>query len=222
MIACIYGHSDIVDILLASGADPKPIDPFSLSAQDYAAYSGFLSIAGKLRLFERGLHSRTPNHGRRIAKPLWRPKTIPLSKIFVNLGTLNTKKRVDTVDLGPYLQRYPTNPYPETSFSVSISGIGAAGFIEPIRLPILDDRGSFPSLFLAEELENAKLVFNISRFTVTMLEPGKHIGTAIALLSSLKQGLGADRESSIRDYTIPIYGNETMCFMAPSALALSL
>lgn len=72
--------------------------------------------------------------------------------------------------------------------------------------PILEDMTNNPWHFRTTTPSNANLLFNLHHETVTADEVrnDNHIGSAVALLDSLKQGLGPARESLIRDHTIPI------------------
>jgi glycerophosphodiester phosphodiesterase len=57
------------------------------------------------------------------------------------------------------------------------------------------------------------LVFKLYEASSNSKDPGILIGTAIALLDSLKEGLGAARESLIRNYTIPVLEKHSLEFM---------
>ncbi|KAI9772905.1 MAG: Glycerophosphocholine phosphodiesterase [Geoglossum simile] len=212
IVACVEGHLPIAEILLQAGANQGTTDVFGLTAKDHAAFRGFLPLAERLTASNLGNSSYIPRstHTETRARP---PSPTDETKIFVNLGSLNTHKQVSAVDLSPYLSVQPYNPYPETGFSVKICAIGASGSSDMIQLPVLDDTANDPWLFLAKDVSEVKLVFNIFNANTDPQEHCVVIGSAVALLESLKQGLGLTRESFIRDYTIPILEKHTLEFI---------
>ena len=70
-----------------------------------------------------------------------------------------------------------------------------------------------PCRFVTENAGSFKLAFNVFHADTTTHEMGPLIGSAVALLESLKQGLGSIRESLVRDYTVPILKKDTLEFI---------
>ena len=70
-----------------------------------------------------------------------------------------------------------------------------------------------PWRFTTKNVTEFKLAFNIFRADADVQDRSAIIGSAVALLDSLKQGLGPKRESLIRDFTIPILRKDTLEFM---------
>jgi glycerophosphodiester phosphodiesterase len=70
-----------------------------------------------------------------------------------------------------------------------------------VQLPILEDRSNEPWHFVTDDPSRAGLSFKVFSAVNGGEQP---IGTAVALLDSLKQGSEAARESLVRDYTIPV------------------
>jgi glycerophosphodiester phosphodiesterase len=202
IIACVQGNQSVVETLLGAGADEKICDVFGWTARDHTAFRGFWPV-GKL------LAATPPESSTRIPKIQLRetnalpPCSTNETRIFVNIGTLNTREPKPAVDISPYLTRFPYNPYPEIGFSVTISAVDATGSTGPIELPILNDATNYPHVFTTTDLDKVQLVFSVFKANIDMKE-GEHIGGAVALLSELKSGLGPDRESLIRNYTIPV------------------
>jgi glycerophosphodiester phosphodiesterase len=81
--------------------------------------------------------------------------------------------------------------------------VGATGSTGLIQLPILNDATNYPYVFTTTDLDRVQLVFSVFKSNVD-IQGGEHIGGAVALLAELKSGLGPDRESLIRNYTIPV------------------
>lgn len=140
------------------------------------------------------------------------------SQIFVNLGSFDTRKHVIPVDLSPYLSPDAGPPRLETGFSVRIQAVGGSGLSHEIQLPVLEDTTNEPLLFSATDPSEVKLEFNIFH-TSTSTDRGSVqrdavlIGSGVAILKNLKQGLKSKRETLIRDYAIPILGRETLKFI---------
>ncbi|KAK7409373.1 Glycerophosphocholine phosphodiesterase [Neonectria punicea] len=114
------------------------------------------------------------------------PRRSPInSVIFVYLGTLDLFEETSEIDLAPYRRRISPAQMPDTCLDLSIYLVGAAA----------NKSTSDP--------DSAAIAFKI-----TSLLEKKPIGTGVALLGSLKEGLGANRESRVRDFTIPLVSDQ--------------
>jgi len=241
-IACVQGHLSIVEHLLQAGASQETRDPSGWTARDHAAYRGHIKVAERLRASDAGNSASIPSSvpGRAGSMvPALRPTSSiqpgegvdmsasdlpgtsvrhpPISecRVIVNLCSFDTYKDVTAVDLSPYLSRNGHPMHPESGFSVQVSAIGASGTNNAVQLPILEDMTNRPWLFSTKDPSGVKLVFNISR-EITDADGRDRIapvGSGIALLESLKHGLGSNRESLIRDYSIPILEKDTLKFI---------
>ena len=202
IVACVQDNQLVVGTLLDAGADENLCDVFGWTARDHTAFRGFW-LVGKL------LAATPPESSARIPKiQLQETNTLPPSntnetRIFVNLGTLDTREPKPAVDINPYLAIFLYNPYPEIGFSVKISAVGATGSTGPIQLSILNDAINYPHVFTTTNLDKVQLVLSVFKANIDIQE-GEHIGGAVALLAELKSRLGPDSESLIRNYTIPV------------------
>jgi glycerophosphodiester phosphodiesterase len=230
ILACVKGELPIVERLLRAGADPSVRDVFGWTAHDHAAFRGYLPMAKMLIALgsgsdiesaqSNGLHKKK-QHIRKGSRSLDSPvpgslgEDVPPghSQVYVNLGPLDTYKRVTAVNLSPYVSPDPYNPQREADFQVEICGIDEDQSSHVIQLPILEDMANKPYRFVTENAGNLKLAFNIYHADTATHERGPLIGSAVALLESLKQGLGSTRESLIRDSTIPILKKDTLTFI---------
>jgi glycerophosphodiester phosphodiesterase len=228
ILACINGDSPIMELLLREGANPKVQDLFGWSAKDHAAFKGHLPMAKTLMALETASTDEIPRanslHRMKRFEKSGRPAvgnstssdhdTPPgCSQVFVNLGPLDTYHPVTAVNLGPYVSPDVYNPQREADFKVKIRAIDGDQSSHVIQLPILEDMANEPWRFLTEDARNFKLAFDIFHADTDIHNDGQLIGSAIALLSSLKQGLGSKRESLIRDFTIPILQKESLEYM---------
>jgi glycerophosphodiester phosphodiesterase len=241
-IACAEGHLSIVELLLQAGASQGICNLSGWTAKDHAAFRGHIKIAETLRASNAGNPAFIPGsapcwtgavasalrstfamqQGEGITRPTSdlpgtsaRYSPINESQILVNLRSFDSHKDVIAVDLSQYLSPNDYTIHPETGFSVEISAIGASGTSLVMQLPILEDMTNNPWFFSTKDPSKVKLVFNILR-GITDADRGDQmtlVGSGIALLESIKQGLGSKRESLIRDYSTPILEKDTLKFI---------
>lgn len=223
ILASARGDLAIVELLLQAGADPKTPDHFGWKAKDHAAFKGWLPVASKLGIL-------TPEHSkdqvdvhrlhqqRRAKSGVFAAFTgVPAQKvspcqsqIYVNLGALDTYKRVTAVDMSPYVWPDPYDPQREADFYVEVRAIEESQATNVVQLPILEDMANKPWRFVANNAKDFKLAFNIHHSKTSAHKGNSLIGSAIALLDNLKQGFGPARESLIRNFTIPILRKDTL------------
>ena len=228
ILACVKGYSLIMDLLIRAGADPKVQDVFGWSAKDHAAFRGYLLMANALLALEGGcsrtsslcnsLETLERNIGKACSSleyPAQVEQGIPPSscQVLVNLGLLDTYKRVTAVDLGPYVAPAIYTPQREADFEVEIRALNTDQSSGIIQLPVLADLTNKPWRFLTDDAKDIKLAFNIFQAESVPNKEKQLIGSAIALLGNLKLGLGSKRESLIRDFTIPILHKDTLNFI---------
>lgn len=195
-IACIQGHEDTVLAILQAGADASIRDHQGWLAKDHATYRGHTRIVNSITT--KGspiLATKAP----RVSSIMPRRASTD-SVIFVNLGTLDLFKPTPHFNVSQYRKRIFPAQIPDTEFTLSISLAGDSKQEHIVQLPFLLDNSDCPWSFTTDDPENAVLVFKL----VNTLE-SKTVGTAIAMLSSLKGVLGNARESLIRDFTVPLF-----------------
>lgn len=242
MIAAIQGHHEVLEVLVQATVDQDTRDhDRGWTALDHAAYKGYPAM---MKMLRRQSTSRSyfgpqgfcQSENRvlpTVASPWLDNKTShPQSYIFVHPGTLDVYEEVAVVDISPYRAEVAPAAVPETSLFLEISSLEPLQQQEqaPIsppcvsQLPILDDWSNRPWGFTTRDASNAKVVFRL--FTALATRGDGPIGTAIALLSSLRRVLGPGRESLIRHHTIPflgprgnLVGTVTFTFMVAEAPA---
>lgn len=228
ILASARGDLAIVELLLQAGADPTTRDHIGWRAKDHAAFRGWLSMAKKLTMLTARysededqsdcLHQRRqptvktsfsgilPENHSQTSSP-------NQSQIYVNLGALDTYKPVTAVDMSPYVWPDPYDPQREADFHVEIRCVGGDRARNVVQLPILEDMANKPWLFVSDNPKNSKLAFNIYHSKTSGFQGDPLIGSAVALLDSLKQGLSPARESLIRNFTIPVLHKDTLDFI---------
>ena len=227
-MASARGDYAIVELLLRAGSDPTTQDHFGWRAKDYAAFRGWLPMAKELTRLTAE-HSKAEGetyHIHHQRRPIFKPglaanltedqarQSSPTdSQIYVNLGALDTYKPVAAIDLSPYVWPDPYNPQREADFDVEVRAINGSRARSIVQLPILEDMANKPWRFVTNNAKDFKLAFNIYHSNTSAHKGNPLIGSAVALLDSLKQGLGSARESLIRNFTIPILHKDTLDFI---------
>ncbi|KAH6982273.1 Glycerophosphoryl diester phosphodiesterase family-domain-containing protein [Ilyonectria sp. MPI-CAGE-AT-0026] len=201
--ACVHGHADTVETLLQAGADASIPDRQGWLPKDHAAYRGDIKIINTIKT--RGSPSLSSKLGTQLGEANILPRRSSTdSVIFVYPVTLDLFKKVTEVDVTPYRRRISSVQIPDTYLDLSIYLVGDRNQQEhKISLPVISETSDQPWCFTASDPDSAAIVFKIT----SSLEE-KPIGTAVALLGSLKEGLGANRESLIRDFTIPLVSDK--------------
>lgn len=201
--ACVHRHADMVESLLQAGADARIPDRQGWLPKDHAAYRGNIKIINTIKA--RGSSSLSSKPGKQLGGGNFLPRRSSTdSVIFVYLGTLDLFKKVTEVDVTPYRRHISPVQIPDTCLDLSIQIVGDRNQQEyKVSLPVISETSDRPWCFTASDPDSAAIVFKIT----SSLEE-KPIGTAVALLSSLKEGLGANRESLIRDFTIPLVSDK--------------
>ena len=228
MVASANGDQPIVQLLLQAGVDLKSRDHSGWSAKDHAAYRGRLSTAKSLAALtpkQSGNDSAArKDHQRRrpaankhasVNRTESQNQQVLPSKslIFVNLGALETYKPVTAVDLGHYVWPDRYDLQRESDFRVEIGAAHESQAQISVQLPIMENLANKPYRFTMDDPRNFKLAFKIYPSETSGHDAGSLIGSAVALLADLKQGLGPTRESLIRNFTIPILQKDTLDFI---------
>ncbi|KAL9117771.1 MAG: hypothetical protein Q9187_005689 [Circinaria calcarea] len=221
-MAARSGNLLIVRLLVDAGANQEIRDNRGWTAKEYAAYRGFLKVAELLEVNCPGelLLSPNSNHSARKQSYTNNPdisfSTTPSSSfedhdkpfyVFINLGSLSTKKSVIAIDLsGLITQDSP----PESNLYIKLRTADGSQASGMASLPLLEDRSNEPWLFWTKDVGTLKLVFDIFSKTNYCYKRYQLLGSGIAILPNLRPNLGVKRESLVRDYTIPILETATL------------
>ncbi|OXV07336.1 hypothetical protein Egran_04899, partial [Elaphomyces granulatus] len=217
IVACVHGHQDAVDVLLQAGADIRTCDIRGWSAKDHAAFRGYPRIIEALQQQEKmtikaNIPESLPTVQNETLSSNVYAEMFPRvtqarqfdsmgSHIFVNLGSFDSNRQLTAVNMEPYRAKIAPAQLPETSLFLEISMINSQQEPSLVQLPILEDRSNEPWHFVTDDPSRAGLSFKVFSAVNGGEQP---IGSAVALLDSLKQGSEAARESLVRDYTIPV------------------
>ena len=225
IIASAMGDLAVVETLLEAGADITKQDHFGWRAKDHAAFRGWLPLAKKLGALttEHSLNEtdsidfqkpRQPTAEATLANNLMEQQSHNASSnqsvIYVNFGALDTYKPVTAVDMSPYVWPDRYDARRESDFCIEIRGGNDDRSEKLTQLPILEDMANKPWRFVTNEARDFQIAFDIYHSETSGHKGDRFIGSAVALLDSLKQGLGPARESLIRNFTIPVLHKNTL------------
>lgn len=200
--ACVLGHTAVVKALLQVGADASIHDRQRWLGRDHAAYRGHIDIMNTIKT--SGSLFLPSKHDNRLANTTILPQRSSTdSVVFIYLGTLDLLKTAPQVNITPYRAHISPAQIPDTYLDLSISLIGGNSPEHIVSLPFMSENSDRPWCFTTNDVGNAAVIFKL----ISTLEE-KPIGTAIALLKSLKGGLGANYESLIRDFTVPLVSDQ--------------
>jgi glycerophosphodiester phosphodiesterase len=238
-IAAIQGHKNVVEILIKAGAERSKSDLSNWTAIDHAGWRGHLEIAEMLKShnekspsvlndgYAAANESKTEGAGRPSPTPVVpRGHTARASsvlqnesQIIVHLGSWDRNKNTPVLILTPEASLAAASAsYPMSCFSIGVSITGGTGSNYVVRLPLVEDTTNIPLIFSTMDPSQFKLVFDLycssSDTSYTNDEKKVLLGSGIALPMCLQQSLGPERESLIRDYTIPILERKTLKYIA--------
>ncbi|KAL8991980.1 MAG: hypothetical protein Q9169_007474 [Polycauliona sp. 2 TL-2023] len=226
IMASSNGDQSIVNLLLQAGADPIVKDHLGWRAKDHAAFRGWLPLATELsqlatecsdideqseNIQHKERHTAKPVLSSNLPERLDRKCSAATeSEIYINLGALDTYKPVVAVDLSLYVKPDFYDLQRAADFTVEIRAVGDDQSIYRVQLPMLEDRANKQWRFVVQDVENFKLAFDIYHSMTSGQSRDSRIGSAVAMIHHLKQGLGLARESLIRNFTIPILHKENL------------
>lgn len=209
-LACVDGYYDTVKLLLQAGLSQQKTDCLGWTAKEYAVFKGHLAVG---ELFE-------PSDVQKMEEGPTRPLTCKSTHIglfcgkgekviIASLGITRKDRPVTGLKLSYCSSVYTPGIYENLSLALEVSAPGTTWKPRRVRLPILDDQINDPFIFPIPEVIEPQLVFKIIRLAG---REGEEILTAsgTALLESNSRQFGAQRQSLIREQTVPILDKDSM------------
>ena len=206
--AALRGHVNIAELLVDVTALPSSseLDPPLVNPSVASALNGSLT--------ERKSNATTNCNGNGTLRRTEPVKTYGhryLTKetmILVSLGTMDTRKDVEAVNLDriPLAEAHSTQL--DTALSVVVSASGANGEPSIIDLPVQDNISTDPIVFTALDATSVKLLFDI--VPTYAGSPDQRVGRGVALLSSIKPNVGSKRITLQGDLAVPIMAAGTL------------
>ena len=182
------------------------------TAKEHAVLRGHLNVAKLLATQAVGEHSGASARLQPLAsRPVEYRRQSSSSQIFVYLGPSHTRSYLEPVELDAHSLNHTMDASGTTNFGVMVKAQGTCSNLSySIQLLILENMVNKPVSFSTDDPEKVTLIFELFRSTSASDKSVQVIGTGIALLQTLRQGLAPKRESLIRHYTIPIIQNGVM------------
>ncbi|OQE37669.1 hypothetical protein PENCOP_c009G03158 [Penicillium coprophilum] len=206
-IACAEGHHSIVKLLLHAGASQDLYDRRGWIAKEHAAFRGHLHVAELLKSWDPNHLAGGPaNMPRKSKSPSSSRLPMGGNYVVVNLGVLRNGKDVEAVDFKGSSSTNSPNAKHITSMDMSIS---VESNIQRAKLPIISDMVNEPFVFPVTKPSEARLVFKFYPAD-SSCEACRLIGSAAYLLETDKDCFGENRESLVRERTVPILEKGTM------------
>lgn len=235
-LSCVDGHLEMVEILVAAGANLDNFDTSGWTAKEHATLRGHANIwralahatpEPKIPNSLSAFDCRSPTPGISPApdrpsnevvnggnRPMTPVKTFghryltKESMILVTLGSTDTRKAINAV----HLDRVPMSDIHSTQLDTALSLVVSAGNAngEPsiTDLPVQDNLNTEPITFMAVDATKVKLFFDI--VPTYAGSSNKVIGRGVALLSAVKPSIGSQRISLQGDVTVPIIAATTL------------
>lgn len=205
--AALRGHMDIAEVLADVTALPS-------SELDQLCANSLNAFAPNKSLAERKSNATANGNGNATLRSTEPVKTYGhryLTKetmILVSLGTMDTRKVVEAVNLDriPLADAHSTQL--DTALSVVVSASGANGEPSIIDLPVQDNISTDPIVFTALDATNVKLLFDIVPTYAGSND--QRVGRGVALLSSIKPSVGSKRITLQGDLAVPIMAASTL------------
>ncbi|KAH6679254.1 Glycerophosphoryl diester phosphodiesterase family-domain-containing protein [Halenospora varia] len=228
-VAAVDGHLSIVELLITAGADINKPDASGWTAREHAALRGHITIADKLleasleissarsddsnesNTASSGVSSIDALRSQSVNGTVRAPEPVKTfghryltseSMVLVSLGSMDMRKDILAVKLDriPIAEAHSTQL--DTPLSVIVTAGGATGEPTTIDLPVQDNISTEPMVFMTTDVSQVKLFFDI---VPTYAGSQEHkVGRGVALLSSVKQTIGAKRMNLQGDVSVPI------------------
>ena len=239
--ACIAGHLQVVKILLNAGAALGKCDRRGWTEKEYTVYHGHMHIAELLCLHaledspnKSSLFSKQgrvvpgnellcsaqgqPTIATRLEVEHMQSNAYDLNKgksqVFVSLGPSNTRSSLEALNLLAKADPLNSNASKEDHLTLRIIAPAIESPTEyDLEHPAIDNVINRPLHFTTDDPENFFLEFKIYRSTRERRGSASSIGSGVALLKALRQGCAPNRESLVRDHTIPILETGSMNYI---------
>lgn len=237
--ASVQGHIAVAEMLLGAGAKQDAYDFLGWTAKDLASYRDHMKLAKLLSSTglnpssppsSNPLLSMVPAKSARetdyIKRQIAALKNISSKAPKISIAAQSTFTRDSVLKENQIILsfksfeslmnhhprlNYPIT-YPDTAFSVEISVQGATGTDIKLPLPLLEDMTYKPSIFNTSNLQDVTFVFNIFHDSADIRHPRAPylIGSGVALLENLNQGLSPAKERLAKEYKLPIFSKHTL------------
>ncbi|GIJ97977.1 hypothetical protein Aspvir_000085 [Aspergillus viridinutans] len=210
-IACAQGHQAVTKLLLQAGARQDIVDHIGWTAKEHAALRGHLIVAEMLDSWRTlNLLGRLPSMHMKPVSGAQAHLSPHCSHVIINLGATQKGNLAKAIVLNPNSEGYIST---SDSLALEVTVSGGNNTSRVVELPVLNDMVNEPFVFAVSDPDKTWLAFRL--YCTGSLHPGGRdlLGSGIALLKSLSDCFGEDRESLIRQRTIPILEKNTLVLL---------
>ena len=245
-IACINGHPEVVRSLLEAGAIQGRYDRTGWTEKEYAVFQGHLAVARLLVVHEiRAHHISAQNDSlytlevgsgnhidRRTGRKLQVPSHLVAEKIFPMFQSRDRQHDLLFVTIGPsntrsnlsFLELLEGATDDNSKLSIRVTAVSSRSSLSHqqrlVDLPTQGNAVNQPLVFTTDNAFKTSLIFEIIPSSTANEKDSHVVGTAVALIENLRQGLAPNHESLSRDFTIPILGNGSMAHIGSVTFSL--
>jgi glycerophosphodiester phosphodiesterase len=207
--AGLRGHMDIAELL--NSLTPSTVSPVSEPTPAASTLSTSSSPPNVFSLEDRRSNGITKDGSVRVPEPVKTFGHRYLTKetmVLVSLGSMDMRKDIDAVKLDaiPLADAHATQL--DTALSIVVSASGATGQSTVIDLPVQDNISTDPISFMTMDVTKVKLLFDIVPTYAGSKD--RIVGRGVAILSSVKPGIGSKRMSLQGDVSVPIVSASTL------------
>ncbi|RHZ48190.1 uncharacterized protein CDV56_100746 [Aspergillus thermomutatus] len=210
-IACAQGHQAVTKLLLQAGARQDIVDDIGWTSKEHAALRGHLIVAEMLDSWSTlnlpgspsSMHVK-PVSGAQVHLPP------DYSYVIINLGATRKGNQAKAVVFNPNSEGYICTG---GSLALEVSVSEGNDTSRAVELPILNDMVNEPFTFPVSDPDKTWLAFMLYRAGSLHTGGRALLGSGVALLKSLSDCFGTDRESLIRERTIPILSKDTLILL---------
>ncbi|GCB27698.1 glycerophosphodiester phosphodiesterase GDE1 [Aspergillus awamori] len=201
IVACVEGHQSIVDVLLEHGADRDHRDHRGWTAQEHAAFRGHLALAkaiagpSKWEAGTDGLPAAPLTQQGAITKALHQR-----SQLVVYLGSLQDGKQFKHIELRTPSLRSKASDY---NLALKVSSPWNHS-VRQLNLSLLSDTANEPLIFELPTPTEAELCLELLDLNDGPKGQAQLLGGGTALLMDNLSTFGENRESLVRERTVPI------------------
>ncbi|KAK2754570.1 hypothetical protein FQN54_006971 [Arachnomyces sp. PD_36] len=201
-VASVNGHLEVVKLLIQAGATQTPLDDRGWTAKEHAAYRGHLSIAAMLDECKTDSYTGGPTNVCSRA-PLRHSYQLGTgqSLLVLNIGSIRKGKTGTGININYSSPKEIHGAREGTELLLEICVSSTRRYM---YIPSLEDKVYEPFIFTVDNPSEATIVFNLRDAIPVDEGKGRVLGTGSAILKSLSYGFGENRESLIRDRTVPI------------------
>ncbi|KAM7215352.1 Glycerophosphoryl diester phosphodiesterase family domain containing protein [Rhypophila decipiens] len=214
--AAYHGHFEVVELLLGAGFS-QCTDHLGWTAKEYAAFRGHLRVAALFPSTGKGLLKGGP------ASPPTCPPSIDTPHppvtcgeneyiVLVNLGATQKNRTAWTpTSISHTTAKYNSKIFHGHNIELEISVPGSGVWnAQEMTIPALSDNIIDPFLFRVPKHDEPELMFRFIRADTGQNGGPVLLGSGTALLTSHMDHFGPNRQSLIREQTVPILHKETM------------